>query len=153
MSSASEDPSVLTPEEADTLAALFRATPEVRGAYVFGSAAAGQRTSRSDIDLAVWLRDEADPSSTKLDLLADLVRRGFDDVDLVVLDEADLIVQYEALQPNRLLYAADDYSHPYMYSKIMRKYWDFRPYLDVQRAAYKKRLQRGRPGDSTPPIE
>lgn len=135
-------PSTLTPDEAEALEALFHDAPAVVGAYVFGSAAAGRRTERSDLDLAVWLRDEADPVSTKLDVLTELARHGFDDVDLVVLNDADLIVQYEALQPNRLRYAADDYSHPYIYSKIMRKYWDFRPYLEVQRAAYKKRLQR-----------
>ncbi len=115
----------LTPREEDALADLFETHPEVQAAYVFGSAAGGRRTTRSDLDVAVWLRDTADASTVKLDLLADLV------------------VQYEAIRPNRLVYAAPDYEHGRVFSTILRKYWDFLPYLEVQRAAYKKRLERG----------
>jgi len=135
--------SELTPREEDALAALFADAPAVRAAYVFGSAATGQRDVHSDLDLAVWLRDDASPPSIKLDLLTDLARAGFDEVDLVVLNDADLTVQYEAIRPNRPVYTADDYDHGRVFSIVLRKYWDFLPYLEVQRAAYKKRLTRG----------
>lgn len=55
----------------------------------------------------------------------------------------DLVVQYEALRPHRLVYAAPDYEHGRVFSLVLRKYWDFLPYLEVQRAAYKQRLERG----------
>ena len=49
----------------------------------------------------------------KLDLLADLVEAGLDDVDLVVLgpeDETrDVVLQFEALKHNALLYARDGF--------------------------------------------
>lgn len=133
----------LTSREADILSELFAAHAPVRAAYVFGSAATGRRNTRSDLDVAVWLRDDANARTTKLDLLADLTRQGFDEIDLVILNEADLVMQYEAIRPNRLVYAADDYEHGRVFSLVLRKYWDFLPYLEVQRAAYKQRLERG----------
>lgn len=136
-------PAALAPREEDALAELFAAHATVRAAYVFGSAATGRRSTRSDLDVAVWLRDDADARTAKLDLLADLTRRGFDEVDLVVLNDADLVMQYEAIRPNRLVYAAADYEHGHVFSTTLRKYWDFLPYLEVQRAAYKQRLERG----------
>jgi predicted nucleotidyltransferase len=135
--------SALTPDEKASLAAVFAAHSAVRAAYVFGSAATGQRNARSDLDLAVWVRDDASPQSVKLDLLTDLTRAGFDNIDLVVLNGADLTVQYEALRPNQLVYAMEDYDHGHVFSLTLRKYWDFLPYLRVQRAAYKERLKRG----------
>lgn len=53
-------PPTLTPYEEETLAELFAAHPTVRAAYVFGSTAAGRRTARSDLDVAVWLRASAE---------------------------------------------------------------------------------------------
>jgi len=133
----------LTAREKADLSDLFGAFPAVQAAYVFGSAATGRRSTRSDLDLAVWLHDTAESASLRLDLLTELIRRGFDDVDLVVLNEADLTLQYEALRPNVLIYATDDFDHPATFSNILRKYWDFEPYLAAQRAAYKNELQHG----------
>jgi hypothetical protein len=138
-------PAALTSNEKASLAAMFAAHSSVCAAYVFGSVATGQRTARSDLDLAVWLRDGVSPQAAKLDLLTDLTRAGFDNVDLVVLNDADLTVRYEAIRPNQLVYATDDYDHGHVFSLTLRKYWDFLPYLKVQRAAYKQRLKRGQP--------
>lgn len=136
-------PKGLTAGEQAALSDLFGTFPAVQAAYVFGSAATEHRSTRSDLDVAVWMRGAAESASLRLDVLTELTRSGFDDVDLVILNEADLTLQYEALRPNGLIYATDDFDHPTTFSNILRKYWDFEPYLAIQRAAYKTELQHG----------
>lgn len=64
---------------------VFRRHPGIRAVYVFGSVAEGQGRTGSDLDLAV-IPDDGFSADNKLDLLADLARDGFCDVDLVILD-------------------------------------------------------------------
>ena len=61
-------------------------------------------------------------------------------VDLVFLNDQDLVLQYEAVRQNRLVYAREDFDRGATYSKIMRKYLDLEPYLRAQCAAYKRRI-------------
>jgi hypothetical protein len=76
----------------------------------------------------------------KLQILADLVRLGMDNVDLVILDLQDLVLTYEAIRYNRIVYKKPDFDRGAMYSYVVRRYLDFRPTLDRQREAYKRRL-------------
>lgn len=50
-----------------------------------------------------------------------------------------LVVQFEAVRPNVPLYGADDFDHGAFISKVVRMYWDFEPYLERRRKAYKQR--------------
>ncbi len=126
----------------DALAAIFRQYPDVQAVYLFGSAAEGRQQRHSDIDLAVVPRTGS-CRERRLEILADLTRSGFDRVDLVFLDTADLVLQYEAVRPNCLVYQAADFDRGAMYSRVVRLYLDFLPYLEVQRQAYKGRIING----------
>ena len=121
---------------------IFRRYEDVQAVYLFGSAASGSTRPDSDIDLAVVPRSGS-CRERRLDILADLVRAGFDDVDLVFLDTHDLVLKYEAVRQNRLVYAANDFDRGAFYSKVVRMYLDFQPYLERQRKAYKRRILHG----------
>ena len=121
---------------------IFADYPEIEAVYLFGSAAGEMRRRESDLDLAV-LCASTDQSRLRLDLLADLARRGFCNVDLVFLDTEDIVLKFEAVSPNRLIYRRRDFEHGAYFSKVVRQYLDFLPYLNVQRAAYKRRLLSG----------
>jgi predicted nucleotidyltransferase len=88
------------------LAEVFRRYPEIEAVYLFGSAAEGRLHAESDLDLAVLPRRGA-PRPNPLDLLADLARHGFCRVDLIFLDTEDILLKFEAVRRNRLLYAAE----------------------------------------------
>jgi len=118
---------------------VFRRHPGVQAVYLFGSAAADRAGPESDIDLAVVPRSEG-TRAMRLQMLADLVRAGFDDVDLVFLEGDDLVLAYEAVRQNRLVYQTSDFDRGAMYSKVVRMYLDLRPYLELQREAYKRRI-------------
>lgn len=121
------------------LAEVFAHYPGVQAVYLFGSHAAGTARPRSDVDLAVVPRD-ASVREQRLDILTDLVRAGVEHVDLVFLDTDDLVMLYEAVRYNRVVYQAADFERGTFYSYVIRRYFDFLPYLERQRAAYKRRL-------------
>ncbi len=121
---------------------VFEDHPDIEAVFLFGSHAAGRARPDSDLDLAlVGPRDRLEKQ--KLDLLADLARAGFDRVDLVLLDGADPALRFEAVRPNCLVHARPDFDRGSYYSLTLREYFDFEPYLRVQREALKRRLAGG----------
>ncbi len=126
----------------DRLRRLFARYPDIQAVYLFGSMASGTTHPESDLDLAILPRDPA-LRARKLDLLADLAGLGFCDVDLLFLDSADIVTQYEAVRQNRLIYEAENFDRGTEYSRVVRQYLDFLPYLKVQRAAYKRSILSG----------
>ncbi|WP_240316099.1 type VII toxin-antitoxin system MntA family adenylyltransferase antitoxin [Salinibacter ruber] len=122
---------------------VFADHPAVRAAYLFGSVAAGRERDRSDLDLGIVVdSDRWEPTDDKVPLITDCMEAaGRDWIDLVVLNGAPLVLQFEAVRPNAPLYGADDFDHGAFISKVVRMYWDFEPYLRRQRKALKERLQ------------
>ena len=121
---------------------IFRQYPDIQAVYLFGSTASGKVHRESDLDLAIVPR-RGTVRERRLDLLADLARHGFCDVDLVFLDTDDIVLKYEAVRQNRVIYQTEDFDRGGTYSLIVRQYLDFLPYLEVQRRAYKRRILDG----------
>ena len=123
----------------DILPDVFEKYPDIEAVYLFGSSSTERTHLESDIDLAI-VSGAPGLSKKKLDILADLARLGFCEVDLVFLDIDDIVLQYEAIRQNNLVYATPEHDRGSTYSKIVRKYLDFYPFLLVQRQAYKRRI-------------
>ena len=121
---------------------IFERYADIQAVYLFGSMARGTAHTGSDLDLAILPRSPL-LRARKLDLLTDLARHGFCDVDLVFLDTSDIVMRYEAVRLNELVYAAADFDRGALYSSIVRQYLDFLPYLNVQRAAFKRSILGG----------
>jgi predicted nucleotidyltransferase len=124
------------------LASIFKGYPDIQAVYLFGSSASGRMHAESDLDLALVLRDRQ-VAPSKLDILAELARAGFDNVDLVFLNTDDIVLKYEAVRQNQLVYASEDFDRGGYYSQVVRTYLDFMPYLEVQREAYRRRILSG----------
>ncbi|GAB4296099.1 MAG: nucleotidyltransferase domain-containing protein [Thiohalomonadaceae bacterium] len=129
-------------QPADALAAVFEQFPSVQAAYLFGSRAAGTAGPASDFDLAL-VGGRAELQAQKLDILAALVAAGFERADLVLLDGADPFMQFEAVHHNCLIFARPGFDRGAYYSRVVRMYFDFEPYLRIQREAMKQRLAHG----------
>lgn len=121
---------------------VFKKYPEIQAVYLFGSAGLGSMHKESDIDLMV-IPGTNSLRRQKLSILTDLAKHGFCNVDLVFLDPNDIVLQYESVRQNRVVYKAPGFDRGATYSRIVRKYLDFYPYLTVQRKAYKKRILNG----------
>ena len=121
---------------------VFQRYQGIQAVYLFGSFATGHVHKESDLDLAIVPRDSS-IQEKRVDILADLTRYGFCSVDLIFLDTDDIVLKYEAVRQNRLVYQAQDFDRGAMYSIVVRQYLDFVPYLNVQREAYKRRILLG----------
>lgn len=107
---------------------IFRGYPDIQAVYLFGSAATGQLHRESDLDLGV-VPATGTIRGQQLDVLADLARHGFCRVDLVFLDTNDIVLKFEVVRHNRLVYSTDDFDHGSFFSLVLRQYFDFLPYL------------------------
>ena len=85
---------------------IWEETPEVIAAWAFGSAWNGQIAPGSDADVGVWF--ETRPTfERQLALLARLQEAlGADEVDLVVLNDANPVLRFEAIS-GRSLFCRD----------------------------------------------
>lgn len=117
---------------------VFKEFLEIQAVYLFGSQATGQTHSESDTDFG-FVADR----NCKSELSLELVKIGFINFSLVYMPEATLLLQFEIVRINKLIYERADFDRGSFFSRIVRMYQDFQPYRDVQREEYKKRILNG----------
>ena len=108
------------------LTPILEKDKRVKFAYLFGSAAWEEQNSLSDIDIAVYLREDCDPAEAKLDIigkLMDLLGRGR--FDLVILNTAPLPLAARVIRCRKVLADRDPFSRHRYESRILREYFDF----------------------------
>jgi len=81
---------------------IFSTFPAVEAVYLFGAAATGREHQERDVDLGV-AGDPEDLSAIKLNILTELARHGFCQVDLVFLEEAPPTLAHEIVKHNRVV--------------------------------------------------
>ena len=119
---------------------------EVLEAYLFGSHARGQAGPDSDIDVAVYIDKNAAREGRwgyRAELTTDLmVALGTDDVDVVVLNEAPILLYHRVLQGGVRLVSRDLRATTSRAGQALSRYFDFLPQLDKMDAA--RRLASGK---------
>jgi hypothetical protein len=133
---------MLSAEKQDALRLIFQKYPSILAVYLFGSYAVGRENKFSDLDLGV-LFENAQDKRIKLELLAELSAKDFCNVDLVVLNHASLLVRFEAVKYNHIIYKRADFVSSYYFSKTIREFFDFQTILKIQRDVLKERLLNG----------
>lgn len=112
------------------MAGALNARDDVLFAYLFGSQAKGRAHPRSDVDVAVWLREPYDRASfapvlALIGATSDALHR--DDIDVVILNEAPLRLAFEILG-GKLLFSRDEDTRIRTEAAIMSRYHDRLPY-------------------------
>lgn len=98
----------------------------VKFAYLFGSRGRGTHTRRSDIDIAIYLRNDCDYTMAKLEFagaVMDLL--GTDHVDMVILNTAPLPLAARVIRDGEVLAERDPFARHRYESLILREYFDF----------------------------
>jgi predicted nucleotidyltransferase len=110
-----------------TLGAILDDQRTVRFAYLFGGAGRGALRPLSDVDVAVYLDDAADPIQPRLDLIGVITKHlGTDEVDLVVLNRAPTALRGRILQSRRVIVDKDPFLRHRFESLALRTFLDFR---------------------------
>ncbi len=131
------------------LIAFLSAQPDVAAAYLFGSRATGRDISRSDIDIAVLLHDDSEPSGCierRLELARHLDRLADRPVDVVVLNTAPLVLRHQVLVTGRLLYEGERAARVNFEVRTGKLYADLRPMREFFRATLFEEIREGRLG-------
>jgi len=128
--------------EVEELRELFKSYSNLKVAYLFGSYATNEEDESSDIDIGILLDEDYD-RMIKLDILTNLAEQSYCDIDLVILNEADILTTYEVVKHNEIIYKREDFDSNSYFSLSIRKYLDFKPILEVQAEYLKEQIING----------
>ncbi|MBM7614545.1 type VII toxin-antitoxin system MntA family adenylyltransferase antitoxin [Alkaliphilus hydrothermalis] len=124
-----------------TLKEYLQQNTNIIFSYLFGSYARGDFNSFSDIDVAVYLKNQnisiGDYKKIRQELM-DLTQK---DVDLVILNEATPLVKHLVIQEKILIFSKSKDIEREFIVKALFEYNDMKPYLDL---AYKNMIHRVR---------
>ncbi|MDO9536451.1 MAG: nucleotidyltransferase domain-containing protein [Bacillota bacterium] len=113
-------------------------------AYLFGSQANEVTGPLSDIDIALLLRTVAkkDLFSKRLSLLSEFTKIfARDDIDLVILNKAPIVLKYNILKDCKPLYIHDQELHYGCIQKTISEYLDFKPVIEYHYLALQERIE------------
>ena len=125
-------------KKVDYLYELFENDPNIIFAYLFGGLLRERRNPLSDIDIAIFIKDEK-----RLDYL-DLFSKitdilGTDELDLVVLNNSPISLIGRILKNRRVLIDKNPFLRHRYESINLRKYFDFeRKEMDIIKRRYIK---------------
>lgn len=112
-------------------AAFLALDPRVRLIYVFGSATDPRAAAVRDIDLGIW----TEPALSGPDLIQIGARAAAavgGPIDLVGLNRAPVVLAREVVDSGICLYADPPEMETEFVTRARARYWDFKPFLDLQ---------------------
>ena len=115
--------------------------PKVIFSYLFGSLSKGKLSPLSDVDIAVFLKKAEKVADRKIEILGRLIDiLETDEIDLIVLNTADLPLVMGVLKNKKLMVDKDPFARHLFESLMMRKYFDF---SIIESAQLKRRYLHG----------
>ena len=97
-------------------------------AYLFGSAAKGGATEKSDIDIGILLKNDFNLIANfdyKLRLMGELKDLAGKAVDIVFIDRADPILQHHIRKHGKIIFERDRYKRIVYEIRARKDYFDF----------------------------
>lgn len=115
---------------------IFKKYPSIVIAYIFGSGAKNKIRKESDVDVAVLLTiteglNKNEIFNLKLDLMADLERYFKRKTEVIILNDAPILLKHEVVAGGKLLYAIDEDKKLEFESICRRSYFDFKYMLYI----------------------
>lgn len=125
---------------------VLGAAPGIAALIPFGSAARGQLCSDSDVDVAVIFDHASIPSDEERLLLRQRLKEALQrDVDLVVLNDAPIILAYQALKHGQVIGCPNPRVYHKFIMRLVTEYTDFkRVRKPIEDAVIKRRVLRDR---------
>lgn len=129
----------------ESIAKVLEKEPEVLFAYLFGSFAKGTQTPESDIDIAIYLKDEGllERDALYPERLSIRIEEAIDEkrtVEVRILNGSTLRFRSQVLRYGKLLHSKDERTRIEFETSSLMQYYDFKPHLEAYDRARKVRL-------------
>jgi len=132
----------------EKLAGALEGREEVLEAYVFGSVARGEAAAHSDVDVAVYVREDMIENDTGFgyasQVASDLMKAlGSNEVDVVVLNGAPPLLYHRVLRDGVRIISRDLAATTTREGHALSRYCDFAVQLRKIREVFDGRMGRG----------
>ena len=117
---------------------------EVIAAYLFGSQAKGKATADSDVDVAILLSPDFDLQEHfmyRIERMVELEQLCQRPVDVVILNQATLVLRNQVLKYGRLVYEGDHRQRVVFEVRSRQAYYDFQPMLALLHHALARQIK------------
>jgi len=129
----------------ETISKVLEKEPDILFAYLFGSYAKGIQDEKSDIDIAIYLKDEKliekdplYPSRIAIKIERELAGKRM--IDVRILNGSTLRFRNQVLRYGKLLFSRDEKKRIAFETSSLDQYFDFKPHFDRYDAARKARF-------------
>ncbi len=130
----------------ENLKDFFSKREEIQFAIIFGSLAKGTANKLSDVDIAVMVDPhfvDTSPYGYHATLTADLMQKlKRNDVDVIMLDEAPILLRYQVLRYGNFIYIRDKQARIQFQVDTLNQYDDFKELYRVHEEASHRRWNK-----------
>lgn len=128
--------------------------PEILFGYIFGSVARAEARPDSDVDVAVFLDQETtgvETSTFRSSFLAELLKcLSRNDVDLVILNQAPVVLRHRVLRDGNLVISRDETRRVAFAVDTLRRYVDTASLRRLSEEYTRRSLENGTYGREVP---
>lgn len=98
--------------------------------YLYGSQAKKTAREDSDIDLAMYVTEDKNDLHLQLAAMSDLSTLLQKEVEIQVLNDCSITFVYRVISEGKTLFEKDENARVVFEEKVMRDYFDLKPFLD-----------------------
>jgi len=118
---------------------LLQKDTDILFAYLYGSYATQTTLPDSDIDIAVYLKEENMDYYLKKDeeLLGSIPN---DNIDIRILNTMPLLLKFRVIKEGKIIFSQDEQKRVDFEYDVMERYFELKPYIDEYEEVLKERI-------------
>ncbi|MEA2055056.1 MAG: nucleotidyltransferase domain-containing protein [Candidatus Thermoplasmatota archaeon] len=110
---------------------LFGQHSEILFAYLYGSVAREENYKGSDVDIAIFVKEDFTPCGFyEVNIAEEIERTGLKNVEVVILNGKSLRFLNQVLRYGKLIFSRDEQARVSFETKVTKRYIDFKPYYE-----------------------
>jgi len=134
----------MVPECEEKIRSLLKKEEKILLAYLFGSAARGEMTSLSDIDIGILFNSGINAMrryDLKLEIMGEISSAcGINKIDIIDMEKGSTLLNYNIIKHAKILKSEDENMRVHFETSLLSKYLDEKYYLQRHTDQLLKRI-------------